>query len=51
LSISEAARIEAIGLAQAKSIEAQGLAEAAAIHQKAEAWKEFNEAAKLQTVL
>jgi len=48
---AEAAKIEAIGLAQAKAIEAQGLAEAAAIHQKAEAWKEFNEAAKLQTVL
>src|SRR5262249_33498325 len=32
-------------------IEAQGLAEAAAISKKAEAWKEFNEAAKLQTIL
>ncbi len=48
---AEASKIEAIGLAQAKSIEAQGLAEAAAILKKADAWKEFNEAARLQTVL
>jgi flotillin len=48
---AEAAKIEAIGLAQAKAIEAQGVAEAAAILRKAEAWKEFNDAARLQTVL
>jgi len=48
---AEAAKIEAIGLAQAKAIEAQGIAEAAAILRKAEAWKEFNESARLQTVL
>jgi flotillin len=48
---AEAAKIEAIGLAQAKAIEAQGLAEAIAILKKAEAWQQFNEAAKLQTVL
>jgi flotillin len=48
---AEAAKIEAVGLAQAKAIEAQGSAEAAAILRKAEAWKQFNEAAKLQTVL
>ncbi len=48
---AEAAKIEAIGLAQAKAIEAQGTAEAAAILRKAEAWKQFNDAAKLQTVL
>jgi len=48
---AEAAKIEAVGLAQAKAIEAQGLAEATAILKKAEAWQEFNEAAKLQTVL
>jgi flotillin len=48
---AEAAKIEAIGLAQAKAIEAQGVAEAAAILRKAEAWKQFNEAARLQTVL
>jgi flotillin len=48
---AEAAKIEAIGLAQARAIEAQGIAEAAAILKKAEAWKQFNEAARLQTVL
>ncbi len=48
---AEAAKIEAIGLAHAKAIEAQGLAEAAAILRKAEAWKQFNDAARLQTVL
>lgn len=48
---AEAAKIEAIGLAQAKAIEAQGIAEATAILRKAEAWKQFNEAAKLQTIL
>ncbi len=48
---AEAAKIEAIGLAKAKAIEAQGIAEAAAIQKKAEAWKQFNEAAKLQTIL
>lgn len=48
---AEAAKIEAIGLAQAKAIEAQGLAEAVAILKKAEAWKQFDEAAKTQTVL
>jgi flotillin len=48
---AEAARIEAVGLAQAKAIEAQGVAEAEAILKKAEAWKQFNEAAQLQTVL
>jgi len=48
---AEAAKIEAVGLAQAKAIEAQGVAEATAILRKAEAWKQFNEAAKLQTIL
>ena len=48
---AEAAKIEAIGLAQAKAIEAQGVAEAAAILRKAEAWKQFNDSARLQTVL
>jgi flotillin len=46
-----AAKIEAMGLAQARAIEAQGVAEAQAILKKAEAWKEFNDAAKLQTIL
>ncbi|MBV6433593.1 MAG: hypothetical protein IANPNBLG_03771 [Bryobacteraceae bacterium] len=48
---AEAAKIEAIGLAQARAIEAQGVAEATAILRKAEAWKQFNEAARLQTIL
>jgi flotillin len=48
---AEAAKIEAVGLAQAKAIEAQGIAEATAILKKAEAWKQFNEAARLQTIL
>ena len=48
---AEAAKIEAVGLAQAKAIEAQGVAEAAAILRKAEAWQQFNEAARLQTIL
>ena len=38
-------------MAQARAIEAQGVAEATAILKKAAAWKEFNEAAKLQTIL
>jgi len=38
-------------LAQAKATEAQGLAEAAAIKEKAAAWREFNESARLQTIL
>jgi flotillin len=48
---AEAAKVEAIGLAQAKAIEAQGVAEATAILKKAEAWKQFNDAARLQTIL
>src|SRR5947199_5467294 len=48
---AQAAKIEAIGLAEARAIEAKGLAEAAAILKKAEAWKQFNEAAKLQALL
>jgi flotillin len=48
---AEAAKIEAIGMAQAKAIEAQGTAEATAILRKAEAWKQFNDAARLQTIL
>ncbi len=48
---AEAAKIEAIGLAQAHAIQAQGEAEAAAILRKAEAWKQFNDAARLQTIL
>lgn len=49
--LAEAEKLQATGLAQAKSIEAQGLAEAAAIKEKAAAWREFNDAARLQTIL
>ena len=51
LGLAEAAKIEAQGLAQAKAVEAQGLAEATAIKEKANAWREFNDAARLQTIL
>jgi len=51
LGLAEAAKIEAQGLAQAKAVEAQGLAEATAIKEKAAAWREFNDAARLQTIL
>jgi len=51
LGLAEAEKLQANGLAQAKSIEAQGLAEAAAIKEKAAAWREFNDAARLQTIL
>jgi flotillin len=51
IGLANAKAIEAAGLAQAKAIEAQGLAEAVAIHKKAEAWREFNDAARLQTIL
>ena len=51
LGLAEAEKLQAKGLAEAKSIEAQGLAEAAAIKEKAAAWREFNDAARLQTIL
>jgi flotillin len=51
LGLAEASKIEAQGLAQAKAVEAQGLAEATAIKEKAAAWREFNDAARLQTIL
>ena len=51
LGLAEAAKIEAQGLAHAKATEAQGLAEASAIKEKAAAWREFNDAARLQTIL
>jgi flotillin len=51
IGLANAKAVEAAGLAQAKATEAQGIAEAAAILKKAEAWREFNEAARLQTVL
>lgn len=51
VGLAEAEKIQAQGLAEAKSIEARGLAEAAAIKEKAAAWREFNDAARLQTIL
>lgn len=51
VGLAEAAKIEAQGLAHAKAVEAQGLAEAVAIKEKAAAWREFNDAARLQTIL
>jgi flotillin len=51
LGLAEAQKIEAQGLAHAKAVEAQGLAEAVAIKEKAAAWREFNDAARLQTIL
>ena len=49
--LAEAEKLQATGLAHAKATEAQGLAEAAAIKEKAAAWREFNDAARLQTIL
>ncbi len=51
LGLAEAEKLQAKGLAEAKAIEAQGLAEAKAIMEKAAAWREFNDAARLQTIL
>ncbi len=51
LGLAEAEKLEAQGLAKAKATEAQGLAEAKAIMEKAAAWREFNDAARLQTIL
>jgi flotillin len=51
LGLAEAEKLQARGLAEAKAIEAQGLAEATAIKEKAAAWREFNDAARLQTIL
>ncbi len=51
LGLAEAEKIQAQGLAHAKAVEAQGLAEATAIKEKAAAWREFNDAARLQTIL
>lgn len=51
LGLAQAEQLQAKGLAEAKAIEAQGLAEAKAIMEKAAAWREFNDAARLQTIL
>jgi len=44
-------RSKPLGWPRRKPSRRKGLAEAAAIRQKAEAWKQFSDAAKLQTVL
>jgi len=44
---AEGSAVKAKGLAQAEIIKEQGLAEAMAMQKKAEAWKEYNEAAVL----
>lgn len=46
--LAEAQIREAQGLAEAESQKAQGLAEATAMEKKAEAWRQYNEAAVLQ---
>lgn len=51
VGLAEAEKIQAQGLAEARAVEARGLAEAAAIKEKAAAWREFNDAARLQTIL
>ncbi len=51
LGLAQAEQLQAKGLAEAKAIEAKGLAEAKAIMEKAAAWREFNDAARLQTIL
>lgn len=51
VGLAEAEKLQATGLAQARATEAQGLAEAKAIMEKAAAWREFNDAARLQTIL
>ncbi len=48
---AETAKVEARGLARARAIEAQGVAKAQGILKKAEARREFNDAARLQTIL
>jgi flotillin len=47
----EADATKARGLAQAKVIQAQGFAEAEAMEKKAEAWKQYNQAAIIQQLI
>jgi flotillin len=51
LGLGEAAAIEAKGLAEAEAIKAKGLAEAEAMAEKAESWKQYNQAALVQMVV
>ncbi|MCL2420414.1 MAG: SPFH domain-containing protein [Defluviitaleaceae bacterium] len=48
---AEAEAIRATGLAEAEAIEAKGLAEAKAMHEKAEAFKQYNDAAVTQMII
>ena len=47
----EASAIQAKGLAEAEAIKAQGLAEAEAMAEKAESWKQYNQAALAQMMV
>jgi flotillin len=49
--LSEAESNKAQGLAQAEVIRQQGLAEAEATHKKAEAWREYTQAAVIQQII
>lgn len=49
--VAQASAIEAEGLAKAKSSKAQGLAEAEAMNKKAEAFREYNDAATLSLII
>ena len=51
LGAAEAEKLEVAGVAKAKAMEAQGLAEARVNMEKAIAWREFTDAARLQTIL
>lgn len=50
-ALAEAAGIEARGLAEAEAIKAKGLAEAEAMQKRAQAFKEYNEAAVAQMLI
>ena len=49
--LAEAEALQAKGLAEAKAIQAKGLAEAEAMAEKAESWKQYNQAALVQMVV
>ncbi len=51
MGLGEAAAIQAKGLAEAEAIKAKGLAEAEAMAEKAESWKQYNQAALIQMVV
>ncbi len=51
LGLAEAEVVRAQGLAEAEAIKAKGLAEAEAMNKKADAWKEYGEAAMIQLLI